>query len=372
MGMYDVIIIGSGVMGMSIARGLSQTFANIAVIDRDEAGKHASYKAGGMLGAQNEFTENSALFRLATTSQRMFEPLRDSLFEEVGVDIEYLNSGLIKLATDHYDNKKIEQQYQFLRQHFTSVERLSPTDVQHLSNETITSKHTNGIYMPEDNQINANRYTKALLKSLSHRHIDRIYQTTVTNIESEKGGYRVETQSGTYYTEKLIVTGGAWTSKLLRQYLPCEAVSGVKGEVLLIEQPDLNLDVTMFLTNGCYVVPKLKNRYLVGATSYFDDYSVGVSNSGKAWLKSQALHYIPDLKNGKIINQWSGIRPYCQNEQPIMDEVDKDLFVIAGHYRNGILLSPLIGELMSQWIISGHRPKQLYDFQNRRGERNEM
>ncbi|WP_305879298.1 FAD-binding oxidoreductase, partial [Escherichia coli] len=80
------------------------------------------------------------------------------------------------------------------------------------------------------------------------------------------------------------------------------------------------------------------------------------------WLKSQALRYIPDLKNWKIINQWSGIRPYCQNEHPIMDEVNKDLFVIAGHYRNGILLSPLIGELISQWIINGHRPKQLYDF----------
>ena len=240
MDMYDVIIIGSGVMGMSIARGLSQSFANIAVIDRDEAGKHASYKAGGMLGAQNEFTKNSALFSLATTSQKMFKPLRDSLLEEVGVDIEYLNSGLIKLAMNHYDNKKIEQQYQFLRQHFASVERLSPTDVQHMSNGAITSKHTNGIYMPEDNQINANRYTKGLLKSLSNRHIDRIYQTTVTHIESIKDGYRVETRNGAYYTEKLIVTGGAWTGKLLQQYLPCEAVIGVKGEALLVEQPDLN------------------------------------------------------------------------------------------------------------------------------------
>ncbi|MEJ7437943.1 FAD-dependent oxidoreductase, partial [Staphylococcus warneri] len=90
----------------------------------------------------------------------------------------------------HYDNKKIEQQYQFLRQHFASVERLSPTDVQHMSNGAITSKHTNGIYMPEDNQINANRYTKGLLKSLSNRHIDRIYQTTVTHIESITEGYR--------------------------------------------------------------------------------------------------------------------------------------------------------------------------------------
>lgn len=83
------------------------------MIDRDEAGKHASYKAGGMLGAQNEFTKNSALFSLATTSQKMFKPLRDSLLEEVGVDIEYLNSGLIKLATNHYDNKRLNSNINF-------------------------------------------------------------------------------------------------------------------------------------------------------------------------------------------------------------------------------------------------------------------
>ncbi|TBW90229.1 FAD-binding oxidoreductase, partial [Staphylococcus hominis] len=56
--MHDVLIIGSGVIGMSIARHLSATHLDVAVIDRDVPGKHASYKAGGMLGAQNEFTED--------------------------------------------------------------------------------------------------------------------------------------------------------------------------------------------------------------------------------------------------------------------------------------------------------------------------
>ena len=70
--MHDVLIVGSGVIGMSIARHLSHTQLDIAIVDRDIPGKHASYKAGGMLGAQNEFTEDSDLFRLALESRECF------------------------------------------------------------------------------------------------------------------------------------------------------------------------------------------------------------------------------------------------------------------------------------------------------------
>ena len=120
--MYDVIIIGSGVMGMSIARELSKSDIKIAVIDRDIPGKHASFKAGGMLGAQNEFTEDSDLFHIARQAQEMFEPLRDSLLDEVGLDIEYLDSGLIKIASSIDDNASVEKQYKFLQQYNRAVE----------------------------------------------------------------------------------------------------------------------------------------------------------------------------------------------------------------------------------------------------------
>ena len=84
--MHDVLIIGSGVIGMSIARHLSATHLDVAVIDRDVPGKHASYKAGGMLGAQNEFTEDSDLFQLAIESRAMFPQLSKSLLDETGID----------------------------------------------------------------------------------------------------------------------------------------------------------------------------------------------------------------------------------------------------------------------------------------------
>ena len=95
--MHDVLIIGSGVIGMSIARHLSATHLDVAVIDRDVPGKHASYKAGGMLGAQNEFTKDSDLFQLAIESRAMFPQLSKSLLDETGIDIQFKIQDLSKL-----------------------------------------------------------------------------------------------------------------------------------------------------------------------------------------------------------------------------------------------------------------------------------
>ncbi|MCU5746278.1 glycine oxidase ThiO [Staphylococcus sp. SQ8-PEA] len=370
--MYDVIIVGSGVMGMSIARELSQNNLNVAVIDRDVAGKHASYKAGGMLGAQNEFTSYSPLYRLAREAQTRFEGLSESLKQEVGVDIEYKQTGLIKLAAQDSDNDFVEKQYHFLHQYNPSVELLSSQNLSLATHGEVDTRGLSAALIPDDHQINANKYTKALLKSLNKRDIHRWYQTEALNIESISNGYQVVTNRGCLTTEKVIVAGGAWSADLIEEPSLKRQVTGVKGEVLLVENKSLKLDTTIFMTNGCYIVPKSKHRYLIGATSLNNDYSVGVSEAGKQWLFHQACAKVPGLQDSKMIKHWSGIRPYTLNEQPIMDEIQSGLFIITGHYRNGILLSPLIGELMSEWLVNDSRPEVLENFIYKRGELNEV
>ena len=98
---------------MSIARHLSHTQLDIAIVDRDIPGKHASYKAGGMLGAQNEFTEDSDLFRLALESRECFPELCETLQDETGIDIQYQASGLIKIANQIDDVAHLRSQFQF-------------------------------------------------------------------------------------------------------------------------------------------------------------------------------------------------------------------------------------------------------------------
>ncbi|MFC0137771.1 glycine oxidase ThiO [Staphylococcus petrasii] len=369
--MHDVLIIGSGVIGMSIARHLSQSQMDVAIVDRDVPGKHASYKAGGMLGAQNEFTEDTDLFRLALESRSLFPELCEALENETGIDIQYQSSGLIKVANRPKDIESLRQQYEFLSSMDPSVVELSDEDLIDLTHGHVTSSEM-AIYIPNDGQINANHYTKALFKSLQQRNIHRYYQTEVLSIEHQNGYYEVSTSNGQLHAKKVIVACGAWSSKLLEHYqLPREVV-GVKGEVLLVEHDDLDLKETVFMTNGCYIVPKQPNRFLIGATSEFDNYSVGNTDQGVSWLHQYANERIPELAQGKVIKQWSGVRPYTDGELPIMDRIDDGLYVISGHYRNGILLSPVIGRDIANWLFTGVKPRNYESFNVSRRSNNEV
>ncbi|MCG2212312.1 glycine oxidase ThiO [Staphylococcus epidermidis] len=360
--MHDVLIIGSGVIGMSIARHLSATHLDVAVIDRDVPGKHASYKAGGMLSAQNEFTKDSDLFQLAIESRAMFPQLSKSLLDETGIDIQFKNSGLIKIANEHDDISSIRRQYQFLNSQDRSVKQLSDDDLLQLTHGEVKPSYA-AIHIPHDGQINAHHYTLALLESLKLREIKRYASTEVTSIERHNGYYSVKTnQSSTIEAHKVIVAGGAWSSQLLTQYHLQRQVIGVKGEVILLENNDLALTETLFMTNGCYIVPKQPNRFLIGATSEFNNYSVGTTDEGMDWLLHHAYHRVPQLKDSHILKKWSGVRPYTEKEMPVMDQIDDGLYVISGHYRNGILLSPIIGRDIANWLLSGIKPSRYASF----------
>ena len=300
--MHDVLIIGSGVIGMSIARHLSATHLDVAVIDRDVPGKHASYKAGGMLGAQNEFTEDSDLFQLAIESRAMFPQLSKSLLDETGIDIQFKNSGLIKIANEHDDISSIKRQYQFLNSQDRSVKQLSDDDLLQLTHGEVKPSYA-AIHIPHDGQINAHHYTLALLESMKLRDIKRYESTEVTSIERHNGYYSVKTdQSSTIEAHKIIVAGGAWSSQLLTQY------------------------------------------------------------EGMDWLLRHAYHRVPQLKDSHILKKWSGVRPYTEKEMPVMDQIDDGLYVISGHYRNGILLSPIIGRDIANWLLSGIKPSRYSSF----------
>ncbi|WP_412518459.1 NAD(P)/FAD-dependent oxidoreductase [Staphylococcus simulans] len=365
--MYDLAIIGAGVIGMSIARHLKDSGLSIALIDRDIEGKHASYKAGGMLGAQNEFKTDSPLFRLALSSRAKFNALSTELLSETGIDIQYQQNGLIKLAACPEDVPSLKEQYTFLHAHDEDVQDLTESDLALLTNHLVKGTEAM-MFVPHDHQVNANHYTKALHASLeNHSNIDRFTHTNVTAIHRVGEGYDIEAERNGRRTltkaHKVIEATGAWAGNVSEQPEIQDAVSGVKGEVLLVENEDLDLKQTLFMTNGCYIVPKPPHRFLIGATSYFDDYSVGVSEQGKTWLLQEAIERVPELASSKELKYWSGIRPWTKEEQPIMDEVKDGMWIITGHYRNGILLSPIIGELMAEWVITDQRPQALEPFQ---------
>ncbi|EGQ4007677.1 glycine oxidase ThiO [Staphylococcus pseudintermedius] len=348
--MKQTLIIGAGVMGLSIARQLNSKHRHIRIIDRSTPRMNASYAAGGMLGAQNEFFEDTPLYRLAMKSRAMMPELAQALERETGIHIEYQQHGLIKVASQPQDVQAVRQQYEFLHHHDHTVTQLSTEQLTQRFPHLDPSQSA-AFKIQDDGQINANLYTQALIASAMQRsHIELMTHTEVYSLQRLHYCYRVETSKGTFEADELIIAAGAWSGALLQQLgfeLPTHPV---KGDVKLIASDYAGLKETIFNMNGCYIVPKLPNRFLIGATPDYDCWDTENNDDNLAWLDHESVNMIPALRSHHVIKTWTGIRPITEDEIPIMGEIAPQLFVTTGHYRNGILLSPIAGQLMAQLV----------------------
>lgn len=348
--MQKLIIIGGGVMGLSIARQLSNAPYNISIIDRTTPRMNASYAAGGMLGAQNEFFEATPLYRLAMQSRALMPHVAQQLQRDTGIDIEFQCHGLIKIATEVTHIENIKKQFSFLKQDDHHIQWFHPKDL-HRFFPHLNPKTTAAFKIQDDGQIHANLYTQALTKAVISQKNTQLYShTEVTHIEKHRDGYTVHTSQGAMMADLLVIAAGAWSGKLLSDIHISLPTRPVKGDVKLVETQSPILKTTLFNANGCYIVPKRHNRYLIDATSEWDNWSTDNDASNLKWLDDKSQEMLPQLRNHRIIKTWTGIRPITHQEVPIMGPISPSLFVATGHYRNGILLSPIVGQLMAKAI----------------------
>ncbi|MDQ0215499.1 glycine oxidase [Oikeobacillus pervagus] len=354
--MYDILVIGGGVIGCSIAYHLAKKGHRIAIVERGELGQEASSAAGGMLGSQNEFDEEHPLFPLAQKSRQMYPNLQAELKELTGIDIELVQEGLLKMASSSKDLEAIHRQYQFLSSrnpHITWCERDDLLQMETNLSEEVEA----GIYIPEDGQVSAPKLSKALATACKKMSVS-IYERTeaIDMIIQNEKVVGVKTNHHELFGHQTIIASGAWSNQLLKKTGRSIPMIPVKGECysVICDQPLIRK--TLFNVNGCYIVPKSENRLLIGATStpHCDQHHVSVA--GLHSLIIQATAMLPKIKESTFERAWAGIRPQTGDGMPYMGEHPEleNLYICTGHYRNGILLTPITGKLFSDYI-TGNR-----------------
>ncbi|OKL36540.1 glycine oxidase ThiO [Domibacillus mangrovi] len=349
---YDVIIAGGGVIGCSIAYRLAKSGLSVAVFDAGTAGK-ASIAAGGMLGAQNEFEYENPLMNIALESRAMFPDLRDELLDESGVDIELRKAGLLKVAATADDQPALLKQYAFLSSKDASVKWLEPDEVP--SVESCMSNETAGaIYLEKDNQVKAPLLAHAFLQAAMNAGVHVYEQEAVIRFVVEANTVcGVHTARGLFHSDRVINAAGAWSGTLFGEepgYMP--PIIPVKGECVSVKLSEAAPVKTVFAVDGCYIVPKRNKEMLIGATSYPGSFDSSVTAGGIRSLLNRAARLLPVLDEGIIDRMWTGVRPQLSDGLPIIGAHPsiKGLYICTGHYRNGILLSPITGVLMEQYL----------------------
>ncbi|WP_438350034.1 glycine oxidase ThiO [Paenibacillus sp. FA6] len=346
----DAIIIGGGVIGSSIAYHMSARGMNVILLERDRLGSQASNAAAGMLAAQAEMTEVGPMFDLARASRALFPKLATDLRELTGIDIGLKRKGLLRVAVTEADVTEIQRTLAFQKTVGEQAEWLSLEQVKQRE-PGISSDLLGAMLVEEDGQVDAPELCLAFAKAAAALGAQIKEFTEVKSLIYAHGRMTgVVTSEGTVHADQVIIASGTWSGPLLEQAgLTCP-IYPVKGECFSVLSHTPLLQSTIF-SHGCYLVPKKGGRLVVGATATAHSYDRKVTLKGISKLLESAKQLLPGIVETEWERAWSGLRPQTLDGLPYLGEHPslKGLYVAAGHYRNGILLSPMTGKLVADW-----------------------
>ncbi|MFC7394424.1 glycine oxidase ThiO [Scopulibacillus cellulosilyticus] len=359
---HDVIIIGGGVIGCSIAYYLAKKKHSVLLLEKDRIGEKASSAAAGMLGVQSEIEEEGPLFQLARKSRDLFPDLSEELKDLTGIDIGYTKSGALKLAFTPDELERLTKIAEWQKDNGEEVilgdQRMILDKVPAVSDLVI-----GGLYFPNEGQVHPVDLTNALARGAMHYGAKIREYTDVLDLEIKDGRVQsVKTAAGTYYSHLVIIATGAW-SQVWFSHQPHINIYPVKGEVVSVTTQSSALKSTLF-SEKCYIAPKRGGEIFIGATMKPYDYDQSVTAGGVQSLLKQAIDILPILSEATFNRVWSGQRPQTNDGLPFIgrDTLFDGLMYATGHYRNGILLSPITGKLVAQMAMTGKDVPELAPF----------
>jgi glycine oxidase len=337
----DFLIIGGGVIGLSIARELHKRGAgSISVVDKGRIGAEASWAAAGMLAPNAECHADDELFRLCTASNRLYPDFAAELLDETGIDIELDRSGTLSVAFSDEEAAELDAKYEWQIGAGIDVEKLSAKEILDLEQQISPDVHSGYRYL-NDWQVENRKLVAALRRYCEISGIELIENTAVTALAKEG---------------IVIVTAGAWTNELL----PKPQVKPIRGQMISLVGPIPRILRHVIYSPRGYVVPRADGRVLVGATVEDVGFCKEVTPEAIASLHAAAIEIAPALGDLDVAEAWSGLRPFVAGEIPVIGRVPEreNVLVATGHYRNGILLAPITARKIADEIETS-RPPQL-------------
>lgn len=357
----DVVIIGGGIIGLTIARALAQRGArDVTVIEKNQFGQEASWAAGGILAPQIEADKDDDFFRLACASRDLYRDLVPALEEESGIGVGFDTTGTIYVAFTEEDEKDFRARYAWQQEQGLSVEWWTGDEARRVE-PCLSHSVRCALRFPNDYQVENRKLVEALLIASERLGVRLINGCEALSLRIENGQVvGVETSKGFIGGPTAVIAAGAWSSKVAGG--KALNVVPVRGQMLCFEHQPPARHV-IYSARG-YLIPRSGGRLLAGSTTEEAGFDKSVTGEGVDAIKSMAYEIAPMLESSPVIDSWAGFRPRSADGLPILGPSSKvdGLFYATGHYRNGILLAPITGELIAEAILTKTTPPLISPF----------
>ncbi len=335
---WDVVIVGGGIIGLSLAIALRKRGATVLVVERGEPGREASHAAGGML-VDCSLETPAALQPLAVASARLYPEFAHELEVESGMKVDLRDQGTIVFPPPEHVHE---------RPGFT-LSRLLPAPVAELEPALADSRRP-AFYLKE-RSVDPRALTAAALKTAKNRGVDFSSGDPVTAVnQSEDRATGVTTIKTSFRAKKVVNCAGAWSGQIPPLALPTRPV---KGQILCLVMPSRTLLSHVIRSPEAYLIPRSDGRLLVGATVEEAGFDKRTDAATIQRLHRAAMSLVPQLSNAKILEDWAGLRPGTPDALPILGKTaTPGYYVATGHFRDGILLAPITAQVMAA-VIEG-------------------
>ena len=314
---------------------------------------------------QERFLEVSmgpdALHELCLASLRLFPSLADRLPEETGIDIEYLRSGVLRLALSDADVDELRAlaEREPLGQ---GMERVDRDALRRLEPRLASTR--GGVYFPDLCQVNPHRLAQALAQAAVTRGATLRQGVTVRKLVTSSARVTgVRTSEGRLTAGQVVIAAGSWTAALGRRLGANLPVRPMRGQMLAF--PNFSSPIRhIVFWHDAYLVPKANGFLFAGSTVEDVGFRNNTTAKGLAGLRRMAATLVPSLAYSEVSSDWAGLRPGSPDGLPMLGPVPgwEGLSVASGHFRKGILLSPITGRLMAQLLTEGRTEVSLEPF----------
>ena len=366
-----ILIIGGGVIGLGIGWQLAKAGVSVTIYEQAEAGRAASWAAAGMLAPLAEaHTEEPELLKLGCQSLALYPQWVRALEADAEMSIGYRVEGTLIVGLEPDDTHQLRHLYASQQALGLDVEWLTGRAARDIE-PALSPRVTAAIRCKSDHQVDNRLMLKALRRAYQRYDGMLCERSAVERIVIESGvGTGIQTQESFQAADVIILAAGCWSAQIAG--LPdtiIPPVRPVKGQMLALQMEEgitvknVIRTVRARYPTSVYLVPRTDGRLIVGATSEEMGFDTRLTAGGVFELLRGVYEAVPGIYELPLLETWTGLRPGSRDNAPILGETPiENLIYATGHYRNGILLTPITAYEISKLILTGETSETIAPF----------
>ena len=366
---YDSIIVGGGIIGLSIGWRASQLGLSVLILEKGDPPDAASAAAAGMLAPVTETTfGEDALLQLNLESARRWKGFAEELSFAGGINLADHRRGILHIALDRDQSESLSRLFEYQQELGLQVQWLSSMACRRLEPALHPSTRA-GILAQDDWAVDPRSVLDALRTVLRSAGATLRHGAVVTKVKSGPSP-SVHLDTGeTIEAGSVVIAAGPWSGQI--PGIPSRisrAVRPVKGQILRLRPAaPLPPPITQILrTEEVYLVPRPGGEIVAGATVEEKGFDTAATAGGVFELLRAAGELVPGIREMELVEVKAGLRPGTPDNAPLLGAVEPGLVMATGHFRNGVLLAPVTADGIAELLAKGDLPAELAGFDPRR------